>query len=247
MPRYFARCAYDGTNYSGWQIQPNSSTVQETIEKGLSVVIRKPISIVGCGRTDAGVHASDYVFHFDTNDILDESIIYSIKSILPNDIVIYNLINVADDKHARYDALSRKYKYQLRIKRSPFQNKYFHTMRSGKSLDIELLDEAANFILNLKDFEAFSKKGSDVNHHLCNVMESYWEGHGDHLNYYIKANRFLRGMVRLIVGMQVNYAKGKFTLEEVRDSINKTNTIPMNYSIPGNGLFLKEIKYDFFS
>jgi len=242
MPRYFAQCAYEGTNYSGWQSQPNASTIQKTIEEAFSKVITLTNGVVGCGRTDAGVHASDYYFHFDTDQNLDDKLKYSLSSVVPRDIAIYRIIEVSDQAHARFDAMSRQYRYQIRTSYTPFQNSYYHTIRKG-DLDLKKLNEIAAFISTLQDFEALSKKGSDVKNFDCEIMESHWKQEADEFIYTIKANRFLRGMVRLIVGMQLSYAMNKISMDKVKAVLRKEATDPLIYSVPATGLFLEKITY----
>jgi len=245
MQRYFVRCAYHGATYSGWQIQDNAPSVQGTIQEKLSVVFRSPIQIVGCGRTDTGVHASSYYFHFDAPTEIDEKLNYSIQSVMPDSIRIYDVIPVASDAHARYDAISRKYKYQIRLNRTPFGIGEYYDYK-GVGLDFKLLQLAAERITHISDFEIFSKKGSEVNHHLCEIMESYWDTENEQIiSYYIKANRFLRGMVRLLVGMQINIARGKLSLEDLDRAIENQSVLSPNYSAPAEGLYLHEIRYSF--
>lgn len=243
MQRYFVRCAYQGSNYSGWQIQNNAPSVQATIQDKFSIVLGTPIEIVGCGRTDTGVHASSYIFHFDSPKPIDKALCYSLKSIVPDDIVINAFTPVSKDAHARYSAVSRSYVYQLRISSSPFRRDEFFDYK-GKALNQTLMATAAERLLKLDDFEMFSKTGSQVNHFLCTIMESRWDFSDSNCWYYhIKANRFLRGMVRLIVGMLINVGSGKISLENLETCIEQSVPVSPNYSVPAHGLFLNAVIY----
>ena len=188
--RYFIHLAYNGTRFCGWQIQPHSPSVQETIEKNLSKILGESISIVGAGRTDSGVHASCYYAHFETTKEFDlQDITYKLNRILPYDIVIYNIYEVTDDLHARFSALSRTYTYTITNIKNPFANEteyYYHTQ-----LDVEAMNAACTYLIGEKDFTSFSKLHTDVNNNICTVTEARWEQNGTKLIFTISANRFI--------------------------------------------------------
>ncbi len=244
MKRYFVEIQYDGTNYSGWQIQPNAKTVQETIAHWFGTILKKPIEIVGCGRTDTGVHASFYIFHFDVEDIQNvDKFLFVINKALPSDISILKLYEVAKTSHARFDAHLRSYDYYLTTKKNAFQNKKSAFYPYNK-LDIQVLNQAAQIILDYKEFETFCKANNASKTVICDVSYSQWELIGvENYKYTIHANRFLRGMVRLIVGMCINVASQKLTLDEVRKALNLQTRLNPSWSAPAEGLYLSQVKY----
>ena len=236
--------SYKGTNYSGWQKQPGDRTIQQTIEEAFSTILREPVEIVGCGRTDAGVHARKYTAHFDANLINDPSkVLYQINSILPDDIAIHFLEETRPEFHARYDARERHYKYHVHFIKNPFlidQSFYFGT---HAGLDKSAMQDAAKLLLNHNDFLPFCKTGSDATHFKCTVTESIWVFENDQAIYSIKANRFLRGMVRLITGACLNAALGKLSLTSFEESLQKQIPLPLQWSVPPEGLFLEDVSY----
>lgn len=242
--RYFLELAYNGKNYFGWQIQPDVITVQEKINVALSTILRKEIAVVGAGRTDTGVHASQMYAHFDVAEKLDANFTYKLNSILPNDIVIYKIILVADEAHARFDAMQRSYEYKIWIGRNPF------TLESSwqlnyKNIEVALMNKAAEILLEYEDFECFSKVKTNVHTFNCNVMQAKWELKGNELTFYITANRFLRNMVRAIVGTLLNVGLQKITIEEFRAVIESKDRSKAGTSVPAKGLFLTEVAYDY--
>ncbi len=244
MPRYRLDLAYDGTEYSGWQIQPNAKTVQATVEAALSIWCKTPIEVVGCGRTDAGVHASQYVLHFDApGTAMHEQALYHINQILPQSIVLNKMLVVADDFHARYDANLRSYTYHLAWQKNPFNQLYCYTHPSFKALDIEALNTAAQSLMDYDDFSTFCKTGSDVTNKICKLHYVAWKKTTDGIDFHISANRFLRGMVRLIVGMCIRVAQGKTSLDELHKAMKNQQSLPKPWSVPAKGLFLSEIIY----
>lgn len=247
MHRYFVKCAYDGTDFSGWQIQIKVPSIQDSLQDSFSKVMRQTIDIVGCGRTDAGVHASEYYFHFDTEVPLDEKMFFSINRVLPRDIHLISYQKVTDKAHARYDAKKRQYRYQICLTENPFKRRYHHQLKNPKSYDPSILQEYASLFLGNHDFEFLSKTGSEVNHYRCEVYKSEWNISNDEWIYTVQANRFMRGMVRLLVGAQLQLASGKIDVDDLNQVINKQKRLKYNLSAPGNALFLEKIDYDFIS
>lgn len=240
--RYFIELLYKGTNYHGWQIQPDASSVQEEVNKAISTILQEEIQVVGAGRTDAGVHASQMFAHFDTLTNLSDEYIYKFNSILPNDIVIHSIKNVLDDKHARFDAISRSYEYRIYLGRNPFlldTTWQFHQ----KELNLEKMNEAASILLEYEDFESFSKVKTDVKTFNCEVTKAAWKQEGEYLTFYITANRFLRNMVRAIVGTLIEVGIGKKSIQDFRQIIESKKRSEAGLSVPAQGLFLTKIKY----
>lgn len=240
--RYFLELSYFGKNYHGWQIQPDANSVQEELNKAVSVVLQEEIIVVGAGRTDTGVHASQMFAHFDTDKELDANFVFKFNSVLPEDIVVYSLEKVADDKHARFDAVTRSYEYRIWLGRNPFNLdttwQFYH-----KRLDIEAMNDAALILLEYEDFQAFSKVKTDVKTFNCDVTEAKWILKGNSLTFYITANRFLRNMVRAIVGTLVDVGKHKITKEDFRKIILSKDRSNAGLSVPAKGLFLTSITY----
>lgn len=244
--RFFANISYNGTNFAGWQKQNNAMTVQQTIEEAFHLATKKEIPIVGCGRTDTGVHASDYYFHFNL-EVEDTSFLKKkLNHILSEAIAINKIIEVPADAHARFDAMKRSYTYHLAFQRDPFLYDFEWYYPYGK-LNLDLLNEAASLLLNYKSFFPFCKSKTQVKTMDCDLMEAYWEANEDEtkLKFHISANRFLRGMVRLIVGMCINVASEKITLNEVREALEKQVRLDKSYSVPATGLFLDKIEYPY--
>lgn len=243
MPRYFIRLAYNGNNYNGWQVQPNAPTVQAEVEKALSIILRAETEVVGCGRTDTGVHASDYYAHLDleTAIVNPADLVYKLNKLLPNAIAIKGITEVNADAHARFDAIKRVYEYKIVRHKNPFTQGlvYYYT----GDLDIELMNKAAALLLNVKDFKAFSKAHTDVKTTLCDVTQAEWEVRGDVLIFTITANRFLRNMVRAIVGTLLNIGRGKMSMAEYEQAIASLERSEAGDSAPAEGLYLAEIIY----
>ena len=242
--RYFIHLAYDGTRYHGWQIQPNGISVEGEIELRLSTLLRQPIDIVGAGRTDAGVHARHMVAHFDFEDGCDtKQLCYRLNRMMPPDICIYKIEKVADDLHARFSATSRTYHYYISTKRNPFNRQY--TWLCHYDLDFELMNQAAEILLEYKDFASFCKSHTDVKTTLCNIIEAKWIKDDDEGCYYfrIKANRFLRNMVRAVVGTLVEVGRHRLSLDDFRNVIEGKKRTMAGESMPANALFLEKIEY----
>lgn len=243
--RLVLELAYKGTNYHGWQIQPGDLSVQAVLQEKISVLTHMETNLVGCGRTDTGVHAKQYYAHFDLPQsgakIPDKK---SLNAILPPDISIKSIYHVPDDFHARFDAISRKYIYRIQFFKDPFQcGDCFYFKETG-SLSLPKLNECGSIILELNDFSSFVKTGSGLTSFPCQIFESVWiQTEGGQLEYHISANRFVRGMVRLIVGMCVNYALGKISFQQIRSDLSNKIQITKSWSIAAEGLSLVEIKY----
>jgi tRNA pseudouridine38-40 synthase len=242
--RYFIKLAYNGTHYHGWQYQPNAASVQETMNKAFSVLLNTTINLMGAGRTDSGVHAKEMYAHFDFENPLDiPSLVHKLNSYLPKDIVIYDIILVHDEAHTRFDATKRTYEYHINTFKDVFsqeQSWYFH-----QKLDINLMNEAAQILLNHTDFQCFSKVNTDVNTFDCTIFEAYWKQEKDNLIFTISANRFLRNMVRAIVGTLVNIGLHKITLADFTAIIESKNRDKAGFSVPAHGLYLTKIEYDY--
>ena len=244
MHRYFLQLSYKGTRYFGWQRQPNAVSVQEVIEKTLSTVLREEIAVVGAGRTDTGVHASFYVLHFDVlNEIIEpEKLLYHLNRFLPDDIAIQKIKKVNSDFHARFSAVSRTYKYYISVIKDPFttDTSYQFTV----PLDIEKMNEAAKMLFEYTDFTSFAKLHTDVKTNNCKIFQAEWETENNQLVFTIKADRFLRNMVRAIVGTLLEVGKGKISVDDFRKIIEMKNRGAAGTSAPPQGLFLVDIGYN---
>ena len=241
--RYFIYLAYDGTNYHGWQIQPNGSSVQETLMKALSTFLRREIEIVGAGRTDAGVHARLMIAHFDFEEELDcRAVTDKLNRLLPPDISVFEVKKVKPDAHARFDATYRTYKYYVTTRKDPFNRHY--VWRLFNELDFAKMNEAAKILLEYIDFTSFSKLHTDVKTNNCRIMYAEWTQLSEHeWVFTIQADRFLRNMVRAVVGTLVEVGRGKLTLEGFRQVIEKKDRCSAGNSVPGHALFLVDVGY----
>jgi tRNA pseudouridine38-40 synthase len=244
MPRYFIELAYDGTDYCGWQFQPGQPTVQDAIEKALATVYRRPVPIVGCGRTDAGVHASQYIAHFEADE-LPRNLLLALNGLLPRDIAIFRIELVADKVHARFGAFRRSYVYHLHYRPNPFRDKFSTYNFHGEQFKLEDLNAAAAVLLEYNEFAPLCKSHAGVDHFRCNIMHSEWIAFPDEhrLEYHVSSNRFLRGMVRLIVGMCCSVAKGKYTITDIHNALQNQTELPQPWSAPAQGLFLCAVEY----
>ena len=240
--RYFIEFAYNGSAYFGWQIQPDVISVQEKLNYAVTTIFQQEIEVVGAGRTDTGVHASQMFAHFDLDNKIEGDVVYKLNSILPNDITVYKVFFVDDEKHARFDALSRSYEYKIWLGRNPFLLDFSWQIHSQK-LDVALMNEAASLLLNYTDFQAFSKVKTDVYTFNCDVTEAIWKQNDNELIFHISANRFLRNMVRAIVGTLVDVGLGKITVADFEEVIKSKNRSNAGLSVPAKGLFLTNIKY----
>ena len=245
LMRYFVELSYRGTDYSGWQRQPNSLSVQQVIEEALALVLRQETPVVGCGRTDTGVHASYYVLHFDSESPVPEWLLYRLNRVLPADIAIHSITAVQPEAHARFDALQRAYTYRLSWRKDPFRTDTAWLYQPAEDFSPQLLSDAAELLFGYQHFFPFCKTGSDARTMECRLLRSEWEYCPDQgmWLYHIAANRFLRGMVRLIVGMCVNVARKKLSLETVRVALDRQERLVSSESAPPEGLFLTEVCY----
>lgn len=240
--RYFLELSYKGSAFHGWQIQQNASSVQECIEKALSTYFRMPISIMGSGRTDTGVHASKQVCHFDLNGAtIGENFIKGINAILPQDIAIYTARKVKPDAHARFDAKKRSYFYRITLSKNPFLKDL--AWQLFQHPDVTLMNEAAQLLLDYEDFECFSKVHTEVSHFRCKIFEAYWEPNGEELLFHITANRFLRGMVRSIVGTLLEVGYGQRPVVDLHRVLASRDRTQAGKAAPAKGLFLSQIEY----
>ena len=240
--RYFIELSYKGTHYHGWQIQPNANSIQEELQKALGKILQEEISVVGAGRTDAGVHASQMFAHFDSEEKLSEDMSYKLNSILPNDIVVHSLFEVSSEKHARFDAIERSYEYKIWLGRNPFLLDTTWQLYQ-QELDFQKMNEAAKLLLEYTDFECFSKVKTDVRTFNCSVTHAEWKLEGQSLTFYITANRFLRNMVRAIVGTLIEVGQGTKTIEDFRKVIESKKRSEAGLSVPAQGLFLTSVRY----
>ena len=243
MQRYFITFAYDGTAYHGWQIQPNGNSVQEELQKALSTILRENIEVVGAGRTDAGVHARRMTAHFETEANFDcAQLAYKLNRLVPRDIAIYDVYPVDADMHARFSATLRTYHYYIHTRKNPFLRHY--SCELHYQLDFELMNEAAAHLLAVDDFGAFCKAHADVKTTLCNVTEAVWVRNADDAWYFrISANRFLRNMVRAVVGTLIEVGRHRMTLQQFDDVVASGSRSNAGESMPGNALFLEDVKY----
>lgn len=242
--RYFVAFAYNGKNYCGWQYQPHSPSVQETLNKALSMLLRTRIDATGAGRTDAGVHATQMYAHFDYDGQIDSNTLTKrINAFLPKDIVVYRFIPLHNEAHARFDATSRSYEYHIHTFKDAFINEgswfNFHP------LDVDKMNEAAQVLFDYIDFKCFSKTHTDVKTFNCKITEARWEQHGNKLIFHISADRFLRNMVRAIVGTLVEVGLGKSTVQDVRNIIESRDRNKAGFSVPAHGLYLTKVIYPY--
>lgn len=236
--------AYDGTSYCGWQTQPDVASVQQTLEEALKVLLREKVNIVGCGRTDTGVHASDYWAHFNIGIPINcDQLRFKLNSYLPEDIAIFEIFPVKEDAHARFDALSRTYQYHVSDHRQPFSRGhycriYFHP-------DIERMNEAARALMEYEDFTSFAKLHTQVKTNICHLSEARWEEVGDECVFTITSNRFLRNMVRAVTGTLLDVGRGKLDIQGLRAIVERKDRCAAGVSMPPDGLFLSKVVYDF--
>lgn len=243
MPRYFIYLSYDGNNYHGWQIQPNAVTVQETLEKALTLIMRHPVSVTGAGRTDTGVNASSMIAHADFSEPLDcKQMVYRLNRLLPQDIAIHDIKEVRADAHARFDATSRRYRYYVSTAKEPFSRNY--SCRVTGDIDFEAMNRAAAILPEYTDFTSFSKLHTDTKTNNCKVMSARWtQISPTRWVFEIEADRFLRNMVRAIVGTLLMVGRGKITIERFKEIIEKKERSEAGDSALAQALFLEEVKY----
>jgi tRNA pseudouridine38-40 synthase len=241
MPRYFLEVAYKGTNYSGFQIQDNASSIQQEVQKALAIFLRQQAALTTSSRTDGGVHALQNFFHFDYEGFIDKRSLYNLNAILPSDIVLKDIRPVAPDAHCRFDAISREYRYYLYNSKNPFQDDraWFYPY----TLELHKLAAAAALLMEYQDFTAFAKRNTQVKTFICALSESNWREEGNGLVYTVKANRFLRGMVRGLVGTMLHVGRGKLSLAAFAGVLAQKDNRLADFSAPGHGLFLHRVYF----
>ena len=241
MYRYFIEVSYKGTNYSGFQIQNNAITIQSELEKALLIYTKEIISLTGSSRTDAGVHALQNFFHFDTDRVFTQKEAYHLNAILPTSIVVKNIVHIASDAHCRFDAIAREYNYHIYQEKNPFleETAWFYPFKIHK----EILAETARIITQHHDFTSFSKRNTQVNNFQCTILTSEWQINEDRYLYTVKGNRFLRGMVRGLVGTMLKAASGRISVKQFEDIILQKDCTKADFTTPARGLFLKKVHY----
>lgn len=245
MQRYFIELAYNGQNYNGWQIQDNAPSIQQAINEAISIVLQQNINIVGCGRTDTGVHARQFFAHFDLEQNpkkLDlKTLVNKLNGILSWDISIYNIFPVNPDLHARFSAVKRSYIYKISKRKDPFEHDY--TYYHPYQLSVARMNDAAKLLFEYSDFTSFSKVNTQVKTNICKIEEAHWSEKDHLLIFQISADRFLRNMVRAIVGTLIDVGRDKISLQEFRSIIEVKNRSSAGFSVPAKGLYLTEVKY----
>ena len=243
--RYFIELSFDGTHYHGWQIQPNSLSIQQTLSEAASAVLREEISFTGSGRTDSGVHAINYTAHFDTayspNHLQEINLVYKLNRILPADIAVKIIKQVNPEAHARFSALNRSYNYYICKCKDPFWINRAWLME--RDLDFDAMKEATRLLLRFDDFEAFTKANTQVNHFRCMLLEAGWTKEDHIWRFHIRADRFLRNMVRAIVGTITDVGLGKIDIQQMENIIKSKNRSNAGYSVPGCGLYFMGADY----
>lgn len=245
MRRFFIQLAYNGKNYHGWQIQENAHTVQGEINEKLSLLLSKPMNVVGCGRTDTGVHAKEYYAHFELENFIfkTDELTDKLNNFLPKDIAIQSIFEVKPDMHARFSAVSRTYRYYISKKKNPFLQdiSYYHHV----PLNVTVMNKASLYLSDYKDFASFSKLHSQTKNNLCKIIDASWEETDEMLVFTITADRFLRNMVRAIIGTMLEIGKGKMEVSEIKNIIEKKDRSEAGVSVPADGLFLEKVEYPF--
>lgn len=239
--RYFLEVSYKGTRYSGFQVQQNANTIQAEIEKAFEIFFQSKISLTGSSRTDTGVHALQNFFHFDFDTQINSEILYSLNAILPADIVLKNVSLVSETSHCRFDAISREYKYYIYKSKNPFL--YDRAFYFPYKINIDLIKEAASIVKGYSDFTSFSKRNTQVKNFHCNIFESEWLIEQDYLVYRIKANRFLRGMVRALTATMLLIGRNKINLSQFKEIIESKDCTKASFAVPAHGLFLFRVNY----
>jgi len=239
--RYFLEVSYKGTSYSGFQSQKNANTIQAEVEKAFKILLKEEIQLTGSSRTDTGVHALQNYFHFDTKSELSSQLLYNLNALLPGDIAVRNLYKVRDEAHCRFDAITREYKYYVYQKKNPFLEgkAYYYPY----TLDVELMQKAATIIKAYSDFTSFSKRNTQVKSFTCDIQESHWIIEGECFIYQVKANRFLRGMVRALVATMLKVGRNKTNPDNFRTIIESKDCTLADFSAPPEGLFLVQVAF----
>ena len=247
MPRYFIEVGYKGTAYAGYQVQQNANTIQAEVEKAFATYHRKIFELTGSSRTDAGVHAVQNYFHVDLEDVLGDTTksIYHVNAILPKDIVVKNIVLVANDAHCRFDATQRSYEYTISKSKNPFLLDYAYYY--PYEINVEALNDCASMLFDYSNFESFAKKNTQVFTYECSITKSKWTLESELLKYNITGNRFLRGMVRGLVGTMLLVGRGKYSVGDFKQIIESLNAAKTDFSAPAHGLMLQEVGYNFTS
>lgn len=245
MTRFFLSLSYLGTHYSGWQVQPNAPSVQGALETALTTLLRHPIALTGCGRTDAGVHARYYVAHFEAAQPLPPAFLIRLNGLLTRDIAVHACWPVAPDAHARFDAVRRSYEYHITLRKDPFSQETAWFFPQHRLVDTALMQEAARLLSGFSAFYPFCKTHSDAEHYGCRLLHAAWtcvpEQH--RWVFQVSANRFLRGMVRLMVGACLHVGLGKLSLSDLEQALVQQTALPRSWSVPPQGLFLTQVEY----
>lgn len=240
--RYFIEIAYNGKNYFGWQRQPQQISVQQVLEETLSTLLRKEIKLTGAGRTDAGVHAKQLFAHFDFDKIENfDEFIFRLNSFLPKDISVKNIFEVKEDAHARFDAVEREYEYIISLGKDPFSEEFAYQINHKPNVDV--MNKAAEMLLNHKNFQCFSRTKTDVKTYNCTIVKAFWEATDNRLIFTIAADRFLRNMVRAIVGTLLDVGFGKTSLTEFQNILNSKSREEAGASAAAHGLYLTKVVY----
>ncbi len=241
MPRYFLELSYQGTAYSGFQVQNNAITIQSEVQKALQTLFREPFELTGSSRTDAGVHARQNFFHFDTELTIPQKHVYNLNALLPSSIAVHGIYAVPAEAHCRFDAIAREYHYYICHKKNPFLTD--RAWLFPYPVDFIVLNEAAQVLATYSDFTSFSKRNTQVNNFHCTIEKSEWHWEGDMLVYTVKANRFLRGMVRGLVGTMLKAGRQQIDMNEFKGIIEARDCTKADFSTPPQGLFLHRVYY----
>ena len=243
MQRYFVKLSYKGTKFHGWQIQPNAITIQEVLQKAFSLILRENVTLIGAGRTDAGVHAINYIAHFEViNTITDtKQLIFKLNSFLYNDIVILDIFPVSEDKHARFSAILRTYEYRIHQNKNPFLTET--SLYLSEKLNFNAMNDAAKILFKFKDFTSFSKLHTDTKTNFCKIQRAEWIKYNEQNIFIITADRFLRNMVRAITGTLLEIGRNKINAVDFRKIIESKDRSSAGVSVPAHALFLTEIRY----
>lgn len=241
MTRYFIEVAYRGGNYAGFQRQENAHTVQQELEQAMATVTRHPVKLTGSSRTDAGVHARQNYFHFDLDSPLRAGIGYNLNAMLPDDLCVRRIVEVGEDHHSRFDAVSREYRYYIYRQKDPFlaDRAYYFPY----TLDFDVLQQAAGALMEYSDFTSFSKRNTQVKTFRCELMESRWEETTGGYVYYVKGNRFLRGMVRALTATMLRAGRGKLDIDGLRRIVELRDCTKADFAVPAHGLYLERVNY----
>ena len=241
MARYFIHLAYNGTSYCGWQTQTQLPTVQQTLEEALSTLLRQKVGVVGCGRTDTGVHASDFYAHYDAEGRVERNLVFKLNNLLPQDIVVFDIFPVAESLHARFSATARTYQYHVSDRKLPFRQGQY--CRLFYRPDVERMNEAARLLMEYDDFSSFAKAHTQVKTNICHLTRAEWSEEEDGWVFTIRSNRFLRNMVRSVTGTLLDVGRGKLSIEGLREIVEKKDRCAAGVSMPACGLFLTKVEY----